>query len=94
MEYKITWQKPNGALLERIITHNPYYEIGYINSYDWIVVDIKRNRNNQWLSLAEYERQYNRSYALRRFTILLRNIIKDNQTIFIFILLYILIKVL
>ena len=61
MNYKITWQKPNGAIIERFITHNPYYEKGYVNSYNWQVIDIKVMRNNMWLDVVDYQREVNKS---------------------------------
>ena len=92
MNYKITWQKPNGATIERIITHNPYYEIGYVNSYDWQVIDIKVMRNNMWLDVADYQREVNKSLRSSFRSNTIKKIIKDNQLLFIVVILYILIK--
>lgn len=92
MNYKITWQKPNGAIIERFITHNPYYEKGYVNSYNWQVIDIKVMRNNMWLDITDYNKEVYKATRSQFRSNTIKKIIKDNQLLFIVVILYILLK--
>ena len=92
MNYKITWQKPNGITIDRYIRNNPNYELGYINSYNWKVVDIRRNKNNQWLSLNDYNMQSFRSIRKHKIENNIRHFIKDYELFIIIVVIYIMLK--
>lgn len=92
MNYKITWQKPNGAIIERFITHNPYYEKGYVNSYNWQVIDIKVMRNNMWLDITDYNKEVYKATRSQFRSRTIKNFINDYRVIILFLLVYILTK--
>lgn len=92
MNYKITWQKPNGAIIERFITHNPYYEKGYVNSYNWQVIDIKVMRNNMWLDITDYNKEVYKATKSQFRSNTIKNFIKDYRVIILFIIVYTLTK--
>ena len=51
----ITWQKPNGDIIERQVSYN-YYRIGDTNSYKWIIIDIKYWNGKKFCNGKEYNK--------------------------------------
>ena len=68
-DYMVVYKKKNGKIITRYISVAPLYEIGYENSYGWVVIDIKYLwLNGEYVSQDEYYRRL-RTYRIKEKTL-------------------------
>lgn len=61
----VTWQKPNGELVDRIVSYNMYH-IGQTNCYKWKIVDIKYFAKKKFVTKAEWEKAIKRDDTMQK----------------------------
>lgn len=68
---RVMWQKKNGDIIQRNVQWNDY-KIGDVNSYGWIVVDVKYYYKNNFYSFDKYEQLVNKEIKRDRQIMLIK----------------------
>ena len=68
----VTWQKPNGELVNRIVSYNMYH-IGQKNAYNWKIIDIKYYHKKKFLSEKKWDKAITRESKIQEIKFSVQN---------------------